>query len=77
MASTLFRDTARGSSVSSGLQVDSSSFDPKVSMLPESVANITAKVEYDEPSFNIDAKVRTSLYTDTQSRTQGFKVSDA
>lgn len=77
VASTIFRDTARGSSLSTGLQVDSSSFNPNVSMLPDSVSNITTKIEYDEPSFNIDAKVRTSMYTDTQSRTQGFKVSDA
>ena len=79
-ASTLFRDTARGSSLTGGLQVDSTPFSKSASgglMLPDSVGSVTAKAEYDEPTFNLDMKVRASMYTNSQNNSQGFKISDA
>lgn len=80
VASTLFRDTARGSSLVGGLQVDSAPFTSKPAggwMMPEAVGSITAKAEYDEPSFNLDAKVRASVYTNSNNNSQAFKISDA
>jgi len=77
LASTLFRDTARGSTLTGGVQVKSGKFNPNVSMMPGAVASVAAKLEYDEPDFNIDAKVRAHNYTNTQTHAQGLKISNA
>ena len=77
LASTLFRDTARGSTLTGGIQVKSGKFNPNVSMMPGDVASVAAKLEYDEPDFNIDAKVRAHNYTNTQTHAQGLKISNA
>ena len=72
-ASTLFRDTARGSTLNAGVQVDSAVH--KMTLMPDAVSGMTAKLEYEEPEFNIDARVVAHQYTDSVSRAQTMKIS--
>lgn len=75
VASTVFTDALRGSKLNLGVQVNSGKYDLKQTAVPNSVASVTGKVEYDEDNWNVDARVRARNYTTGAS--QQLKISDA
>jgi len=77
VASTVFTDSARDSAINVGLEVKSGKFSTSQQSFPNSIGSITGKIEYDEPRWNFDARVRARSYTSSQSQQQELKVSDA